>query len=146
MIVPNGKTCAQCSGPLSGRQTKFDSPACMNRFSRNAYLIKTYGITVEQFDQLLEFQGGHCYICEQPPKGKRIMVVDHEHSAGKAGKVRGILCLICNLKFLGREKSSFKYQNAAEYLDDPPAVRLFGEIIAPGGPPKKRKRRAPRKK
>jgi len=144
-MTPNGKTCHRCSASLTGRQVKFCGTKCSVIFNRNAYLIKTYGITSDQFDQLLAFQGGVCYICKSPPQGKRIMVVDHEHSAGRAGKIRGILCLICNLKFLGREKKSDRFHNAAEYLDDPPAVRLFGEIIAPGAP-KTRRKRKPRPK
>lgn len=124
---------------------KFCGTTCSVAANRNIYLMKTYGITADQFDQLLAFQGGVCYICERPPQGKRIMVVDHEHDGGRSGKVRGILCQICNLKFLGKEKKSNRFHRAAEYLDDPPAVRLFGVIIADGAPAPKRKRRQPRR-
>lgn len=139
------RKCVNCSGPLSGRQVKFCQKRCSYVFNRNVYLMEHYGITLKQFDELLAFQGGVCAVCKYPPVGKRIMVVDHEHTNGRQGKVRGILCLVCNLKFISREKKSDRFRNAADYLDNPPAVTLFGEIIAKGVPPKPRKRRAPRK-
>lgn len=57
--------------------------------NRARKLLK-YGLTQEAFDNLLESQKGLCLICLRPPKGPS---VDHDH---KTGKVRGILCRICN--------------------------------------------------
>lgn len=59
---------------------------------------KQYGITVEQFEQMLEANDGRCYICDKLPeeipghKHKRLGI-DHDH---KTGKVRGVLCTHCN--------------------------------------------------
>jgi len=50
--------------------------------------IRSYGISVEEYDQMLEDQGGTCYICGEPPQG-RALDIDHCH---KSGKVRGLLC------------------------------------------------------
>jgi hypothetical protein len=50
--------------------------------------IRSYGITVEDYDEMLESQGGGCYICGIGPVG-RALDIDHDH---RTGKVRGLLC------------------------------------------------------
>ncbi len=50
--------------------------------------IRSYGITVEEYDDMLESQGGGCYICGIGPVG-RALDIDHDH---RTGKVRGLLC------------------------------------------------------
>ena len=59
------------------------------RINKNRHLKRTYGITLEQFEELLQTQGGKCKLC--PSKDK--LVVDHSHATGK---LRGILCYACN--------------------------------------------------
>ena len=57
--------------------------------SRKYHLKRRYGLSPEQFDALLAQQGFLCPICL-----KRAAVhVDHDHSTGR---VRGILCEMCN--------------------------------------------------
>jgi hypothetical protein len=50
--------------------------------------IRSYGISVEDYDEMLESQGGGCYICGIGPVG-RALDIDHDH---RTGKVRGLLC------------------------------------------------------
>jgi len=73
--------------PLSVRQ----SPEHKLK-KRRAKLLKLYGLTLEQYDTMLEAQGGSCVTCGGNNNGKRL-VVDHCH---KTGKVRGLLCNRCN--------------------------------------------------
>lgn len=54
---------------------------------------KNYGLSVEDFDELLQKQGGVCAICNRVHKSSRRLCVDHNH---KTGKVRGLLCNNCN--------------------------------------------------
>lgn len=64
-----------------------------NATSRQLY--EAYGITIEQYEEMLENQGGVCAICGSPPPNdyhKRLNV-DHCHSTGL---VRGLLCRGCN--------------------------------------------------
>lgn len=48
---------------------------------------------IEQYDAMLEAQGGGCFICSRPPREDISLHVDHDHLTGK---VRGILCFCCN--------------------------------------------------
>lgn len=60
-----------------------------------------YGITREQFDELWRTQSGKCAICEETLIDEnRQTHVDHDHTTGK---VRGLLCVDCNVG-LGRFK------------------------------------------
>ncbi len=79
-------------------------PAKLYRWARNARLRK-FGITEEDFSQLMKRQKGVCAICKAFPGGRwKILAVDHDH---KTGKVRGLLCMTCNT-MLGRLERRFK--------------------------------------
>lgn len=69
---------------------------------RRHWLQKAYGITPEQYDTLLESQGGLCAICRRPPRKNRLHV-DHDHTCCPAREscgdcIRGLLCVSCNSK------------------------------------------------
>jgi len=60
----------------------------------NRILIKNYGITFEEYKELLNEQNDCCKICgKHQSKFKRSLAVDHCH---KTHKVRGLLCHHCN--------------------------------------------------
>jgi hypothetical protein len=67
---------------------------------RSADLKKSFGITLDQYNVLLEEQNGVCAICGNPEtvidnrtKQHRSLAVDHCHTTKK---VRGLLCMGCN--------------------------------------------------
>lgn len=64
---------------------------------RKYKLRSKYGLELEDFDQLMEEQGGKCPICQSILD---IPMVDHCHGTGR---VRGLLCNTCNL-LLGHAK------------------------------------------
>jgi hypothetical protein len=87
---------------------------------RNLQLIYRFGITLDEYNFLLNSQKGVCAICIGPEtifdkraNKTRDLAVDHDH---KTGKVRGLLCGACN-KALGlfRDKVSI-IENASQYL------------------------------
>lgn len=64
----------------------------MDQQKRNNYLVKTYGITLDDYNRRLESQDGRCAICRRLPR-KYVLCVDHDH---KTGRIRGLLCIRCN--------------------------------------------------
>ena len=78
-----------------------------------------YDLTLKDYNRMLEQQKGLCAICKQPEtciqSGKvRRLTVDHNHLTGK---VRGLLCIICNTKLGVLENREF-VDNAIDYIKD----------------------------
>lgn len=68
-------------------------------------LLKKFGITSEEYDEMLSAQNGVCACCGNPETVvghrstlPRLLAVDHDH---QTGKVRALLCGNCNTS-LGR--------------------------------------------
>lgn len=84
-----------------------------------------YGITPDDWNQLMNVQGGRCAICRNPPKKKRLSV-DHDHTTGA---VRGLLCSRCNDELLGACYHKVEVlENAMRYLTEPP---MAGNWVMP---------------
>lgn len=75
---------------------------------RDNYLRKRYGITLDQYNRLLETQGGGCAICgiTESDFGKYLSV-DHDHrccpgifACGRC--IRGLVCNPCNTNVLSK--------------------------------------------
>jgi hypothetical protein len=59
---------------------------------RKSHLKRRFGLTPEDYDRMLDEQGGGCAICGDAP-GATALHVDHDHDTGV---VRGLLCFRCN--------------------------------------------------
>lgn len=57
------------------------------------HLIRKYGITLADYNEMFQDQGGKCGVCALPHGGSRRFDVDHCHATGV---VRGLLCTNCN--------------------------------------------------
>lgn len=57
-------------------------------------LRQSFGITLKEYNKILEEQNGLCAICERKCVSGKKLAVDHCH---KTGKIRGLLCNACNL-------------------------------------------------
>jgi hypothetical protein len=80
----------------------------------DARLHKAYGISLEEYTQVLIHQGGVCAVCGGlQQSGKSRLEVDHDH---ETGAIRGLLCGKCNslLAFAGDLESTL--QSAIDYL------------------------------
>lgn len=82
------------------------------------YNIKRlYGISQNEYEELLEEQDGKCGICKRHhTEFSRSLAVDHDHNDQT---IRGLLCQHCNQRLLGRHTSSVLFRNAADYLERP---------------------------
>ena len=83
--------------------------------SRNNDLKRLYGITLNEYNQMLVDQNHKCITCgTTDPGGKHgKFMVDHCHSTGE---VRGLLCKSCNIA-LGEVKDNRQtLLNMVEYL------------------------------
>jgi len=107
------KVCKFCNRE-KGKSLKYRYPS---RNKENK--LKKYGLNVEEYEKMLSSQNGVCSIChkEETRKGKNGKVlplnVDHNH---KTGKVRGLLCHLCNVSLGGFQDSEELLLNAIKYL------------------------------
>jgi Recombination endonuclease VII len=84
------------------------------RADRNGHLMRKFGITVEEYERMLEEQGGGCAICHAPPPDSGSLHVDHDH---KTGQVRALLCVKCNNAIGAFGEKYELFQAAADYVD-----------------------------
>jgi hypothetical protein len=87
---------------------------CRNKSSlREWYLLKTYNLTLEQYNKMWINQNGCCAICKKHELEIQKLHVDHNHDTGQ---VRGLLCPQCN-KGLGLFYDNKEYlETAIKYL------------------------------
>ena len=84
--------------------------------------MKTYGLTLADYDTILEFQEGVCPVCGKGFAAGTTPHIDHEHG----GHVRGLVHSYCNTRLIGRLKDWQTAQRLADYLRDPPATKALG--------------------
>lgn len=80
---------------------------------RNTVLLSTYGISLEEYNQILSKQGNACAICKLRCSTGRNLCVDHDHSSGV---VRGLLCLNCNRGIGNMRDDPTLLTRAANYI------------------------------
>lgn len=88
--------------------------ACARR--RNNYYVREYGLSLEEFQALVDLQNSSCAICEDPLDldDRRRTHVDHDH---ETGIVRGILCVNCNVAIAGLRHNPIILKAAIAYLE-----------------------------
>lgn len=101
------------------KDCKFYKAANWSGLERDELNIRRqYGITLEDFDNLLKFQNNRCAICQENfGSARRSINIDHDH---KTDKVRGLLCSGCNtgLGHLGDNLDGIR--RALYYLENTP--------------------------
>ena len=131
------KTCTKCG--LTKPETEFylrsDQPgnrrpdckdchkarATRNYKQRQDYwdirkLAWRYGMTADQYQEMLAIQDGCCAVCRRKQVRCRL-AVDHDHHTGR---VRGLLCDSCN-------------RAIGQFGDDPARIRQAAEYLENGG-------------
>lgn len=83
--------CKLCSN--KSRKKNYENNKSSKYERQNSWLIYKYGITKEQYDNILEQQDCVCYLCGGTNLNGKALSVDHNH---KTGEIRGLLCSHCN--------------------------------------------------
>lgn len=88
---------------------------CHNKRQRPAYLQMNYGMTEEQYQNMLKEQGNVCALCGKPPAEGRYgkLYIDHDH---ETKEVRGLIHLGCNVLIGYAFEDPEVLQSAIEYL------------------------------
>jgi hypothetical protein len=87
--------------------------------NRHYHLVRRYGISAAEADEMLHAQAALCPICRRPLS--KNAHVDHEHGTGD---VRGLLCFTCNSGLGNFGDDVERLERAAAYLR--------GDLTAPG--------------
>ena len=99
-----------------GRDMRRMARSRWNESNHEYFLQYRYGITTDDYEEMLAKQGGRCAICgtDAPGGRNKVWSVDHCHSTNR---VRGLLCHRCNMG-LGYFKDDVERLRAAiAYLD-----------------------------
>ncbi len=108
-------SCISCCKDRRDKHKNSMSPEEWSLLNKQYWLKTEYGISLEDYNQLLKQQEHKCAICktDETDAFRQTLYVDHCHSTGV---VRGLLCMQCN-SGLGKFKDSLERLEAAkEYL------------------------------
>ena len=140
VIIPTGKTkqCARCKQyrdtslftksprnrdglhsycqPCRNTEKRLiyaDSPE-FREYSKRKHIRNAYGLTPEQYDAMIEVQGGRCAVCREPLDFGQQTHVDHCHATDR---IRGILCHPCNIALGNARDDPQRLRDLADYLE-----------------------------
>ncbi len=113
-----GSRCKGCDNKARRRYYEDNKTQCAV-LQREYSLKSKYGITIQNYDDLLKSQGGSCAICESTDAGSYGLnvigsfAVDHCHSSGV---IRGLLCNRCNRAIGLLKDDPYTLFKAVDYL------------------------------
>lgn len=88
----HSKKCFECSTHLN--ELKKKEPEKYAEVKKKWWLKNTYGLTLDQYNEILKSQNYQCALCGLELKVDKQTHIDHCH---ETNKIRGILCNHCNL-------------------------------------------------
>lgn len=111
--APYTKENVEWQAPIWGESQRIDKATYMRAYyakrpdmMRDGYLRRRFGISLADYQRMLDGQDGKCAVCKKPETmidGKTgrpfPLAVDHCHAAEDEGKmkIRGLLCVKCNM-------------------------------------------------
>ena len=119
-MAGGSKTCTRCDQEKPEAEFYTDKRRqqkvrrCRTCISK-AQLSRRYGLSHEDYDALCAEQENRCAICgTHACTTGRLLAVDHNH---ETGKVRGLLCLPCNVSLGNMKDDPALLRNAIAYLE-----------------------------
>jgi len=108
--------CKSCNSNEAKQLWKSDKGKQSQRLRSRKYELKRlYGITLDDYNNLLKKQNYGCAICGSQMKSKLgNLHVDHDH---KTGIVRGLLCIQCNITLGMLREDSNRIKKVLQYLE-----------------------------
>lgn len=96
------------------RKEYYSNPERKRKY-KHEELLRTYNITIEQYEQMLTDCNHVCSICKRPERSKlnTKLSIDHCH---KTGIIRGLLCSHCNRGIGFFEDDVERIKNVITYL------------------------------
>ncbi len=112
------KLCDWCESSIGGRKNrKYCNESCAQKAKR----VRSYGLTVEEYRQLLKDQNGICSICQRETNNWNI---DHNHDSLET---YGIICGTCNSQLLAWTFHDVEIvKRLLRYLESPPVREKLG--------------------
>lgn len=99
-----------------GRKWAMENPESASLIKLRHRLKKNYGMTLEEYNHMVESCNNQCQICGHTPDGSKLdtrLCVDHNH---ETGEVRGLICRRCNLMLGYAIDNPEILTNAIKYL------------------------------
>lgn len=115
-VAKNGVSawCRLCTNNTTKRTQK-ENPEKARAACKKSKLKTKWGLTIAEYDAMLAAQGGGCAVCKtQTPGGMGRFPVDHDHVTGK---IRGLLCNLCNVGLGHLKDSPTLLRQAADYIE-----------------------------
>ena len=114
-----------------GRRHRYATEPEVVESVRRYHLRRTYGLSWQDFEDMLARQKGACALCRRKFGKKRKCCVDHCH---KWRKARGLLCRQCNTGLGCFEDNPVLARRAADYAEE------WRRIHEAQGPPARKSR------
>lgn len=111
-------TCKECCRSRSQRwyadnREKYLEYARARREAVDARAGK-FGLTVDELEEILEAYGDQCGICGDVVESPKKLHLDHDH---RTGRVRGVLCMHCNMGLGQFRDDPERLRKAINYLE-----------------------------
>lgn len=138
-----GKRCADCAPDAPLRPAPFPGPRCATHHraavkaakdrAHDRRVCRLYGLQPGEYAEILEAQGGRCFVCGWATGKAQRLSVDHDHACcpelPACGKcVRGLVCRPCNRDVLGRLRDNLDAARRLAFLLGP--VKVGAVLIA----------------
>lgn len=107
---PLGKAAQPCKNKCGNMTSSKRRAACYD-----CRKLAHFGITMVDYNRMLKEQNGVCAICFKECGRHLRLSVDHCH---KTGKVRGLLCMRCNLALGALDDNVDRMRMALKYMEN----------------------------